>query len=317
MNYLITGATGFIGQSLCPALSSRGHDVIALSRSGGSLPCGLTTRALDLAKGPPPAAWLMGVDAVIHLAGMAHQQAPEAVHEQLNHRAAVELAEAAASAGVGHFVYLSSVKAMGAPTGSNPRDECDSNEPRGAYGRAKRRAEEDLGLAFRQGPMSVTILRPALVYGAQAQGNLALLATAVGRALPRPPDLGGRSMIALEDLVDLILSLAEVPPTGFNTWIVCDGEHYSTRRLHDALRRAAGRPPGRAWWPRWLWRLGAGGLDLLRPLAGDSTWERLFGTELYTSAALRSARDWQPARQFEEVAPQLLSADTGAPEQRA
>ena len=299
MKCLVSGATGFIGRHLCQQLADRGDTVLALSRSGSPLPDGSPTVALDLAGGEVGPDLLQGVEVVFHLAGIAHQQAGPAAYEQVNHLATLALARAAETAGVRCFIFLSSVKAMGPSPGDTERSEQECLPPRDAYGRSKWRAECGLREAFADSAMSVVILRPALVYGAGAKGNLELLAKAVRLGLPRPPDPGGRSMIAREDLVTLLLWVADHPPTGVHTWIACDGRQYSSRYIHDLLRRSAGRRIGTAWLPAWGWRFAAGLLDRLRSRPGESTWDKLFGTELYSNRAVLAATGWRPALTLE------------------
>ena len=252
---------------------------------------------------------LVGIDAVCHLAGIAHRQAPPADYEALNHLASLRLARAAARAGVRCFIYLSSVKAMGPANDDRVRTEEDRVPAHDPYGRSKWAAEVDLRREFATGPMAVVILRPTLVYGPGAAGNLRLLARGVRRGLPRPPLAGERSMIGALDLVELVAALCHnPPPAGVHTWIVTDGERYTTQGLYDLLREALGKGRGRAWLPAWGWRVGASLLDQLRPRDTTPTYERLFGTELYSNAALLAATDWRPRCRIEKVAAALVGS---------
>ena len=301
MKCLVTGATGFVGRQLCRQLAGLGDPVVALSRVGAPLDDGATTVALDLAKCDPDAALLSGVEVVFHLAGIAHQQATEAAYQELNYRATLRLARAAAAAGVKCFVFLSSVKAMGAPTSRASRVEEQCTAPGDAYGLSKWQAECALREAFSASPMSVVILRPALVYGAAAKGNLRLLARGVQLGLPRPPGAGARSMLGLQDLVDLLCAIAANPPPGVHTWIACDDQPYSTRYIYDLLREAAGKRRGVAWLPGWGWRLAAALMDLSRARRGDPMYDKLFGTEVYSNAAVCAAMRWRPQGRLQDV----------------
>ncbi len=305
MHCLVTGATGFIGRSLCKHLLCRGDSVLALSKSGEPLSDGTPTVAMDLVQQLPDAEQLEGVDVVFHLAGIAHQRASAEQHHRLNYFATVELAKAAANAGVGRFVYLSSVKAMGAATGEEPRSEAQCELPEDSYGLSKWQAECGLQELVSCGQMTVRILRPALVYGSGAKGNLALLVRWLRMGLPRPPDYGRRSMIGVPDLIDVLCLAAEHEQAASDTWIVCDGRQYSTRALYDALRLADGKGTGLAWLPAWVWRLVCATADVLRS-APEPTWKKLFTIDLYSNAALSEATGWQPQYQFSDLAPQVL-----------
>jgi len=308
---LVSGATGFVGQQLCQQLLVRGDSFVALSRSGESLANGSPTLAMDLAVGDPDRALLRGVDVVFHLAGIAHRQAGESDYQQLNHHATLRLARLAAAAGVRCFIFLSSVKAMGRCTSQEKRTEDNCALPEDAYGLSKWRAECALREEFDSAAMSVVILRPALVYGPQAKGNLRLLAHGVRLGLPRPPQEGLRSMIAVQDLVNLAYTIACDPPAGVVTWIACDDRLYSTRLFYDLLREANGQGRGYAWLPRWGWRLGAALLDLFLETRRDPTFDKLFGTELYSNAAVLAATTWRPRGNLEDVVAAMLVAGEG------
>ena len=241
-----------------------------------------------------------GVDVFFHLAGIAHTNAGEADYDIINHRATLVLAEHANAAGVRSLLFLSSVKAMGPAKTALPRAEDDCAPPGDAYGLSKWRAECDLRGEFEGSGMAVAIIRPALVYGSEAQGNLALLDRGIRLGLPRPPEEGSRSMIALQDLVDLLQRVAATPGPGVTTWIASDGQQYRTRRVYDLLRQRAGRGTGLAWCPRWLWRLAATGHHLLFP-ASESIWDKLFATELYSNRAVCTALDWVPRLTMDDV----------------
>ena len=282
--------------------------MIALSRSGAALPGGAPTLALDLVHAMPGADVLQGVDVVFHLAGIAHQQAPEAAYAALNENATLKLARQCSAAGVARFVFLSSVKAMGAATGSAERTEQECTLPTDPYGLSKWRAEQALRAEFTADPMAVVILRPALVYGDSAKGNLALLAKGVEAGLPRPPPLGARSMVAVDDLVDLLCIVAREPVQAIQTWIVTDGQHYSTRRVYDQLRAATGRGVAAAWLPTVGWRLAAAVLDCRPGMARGATFYKLFATELYSNRAVLEATSWRPRLRLEDMAGAIMGS---------
>jgi len=298
---LVTGATGFLGRELCAHLQQRGHSLLALSRSGRQPLAGCPVRALDLAGAAVDPQLLQGVEVVFHLAGIAHQRADAADYEQVNHLATVALARAARDVGVRCFVFVSSVKAMGESRSVVERSEKDCQLPRDLYGLSKWRAEAALRAEFDGSDMAVRIIRPALVYGVQARGNLRLLARAVQWGLPRPPADGARSMIALPDLVCLLEAVGQSATGGTETWIATDGHSYSTRAIYDMLRERAGKRPGVAWAPRACWRLAARCHDLLFPTR-ESIWKKMFATELYSNDAICRALGWRPQLRLEDVA---------------
>jgi nucleoside-diphosphate-sugar epimerase len=247
------------------------------------------------------------VDVVYHLAGIAHQQAQEFAYQQLNYRATVKLARLAAAAGVKCFVFVSSVKAMGASDSARPRREDECTVPTDPYSLSKWQAECALREEFSESAMSVIILRPALVYGPGAKGNLGRLAAGVRRGMPRPPAGGARSMIAVQDLVGLLCKVTNDPVPGVQTWIACGDHPYSARAIYDLMRTAIGKDAGVAWLPRWGWWLGAALLDLLSRGGSESTFDKLLGTELYSNAAVLAHTTWRPSWQLEDVIDTMLA----------
>ncbi|MEP5567468.1 MAG: NAD-dependent epimerase/dehydratase family protein [Halioglobus sp.] len=296
----MTGATGFIGGELCRQIREASQSLIACSRHGGSLPDGTPTRSVDFRREHLTVADLESVDVIFHLAGIAHQEAKPADYDLVNHRAVIALAKTAEAAGVQCFVFLSSVKAMGLGDSEAVRTETDCTDPVDDYGLSKWNAEVELNREFSGSSMRVCILRPALVYAQNAKANLALLSRMVDKGLPRPPELGARSMISRKDLCALMLSVALEKQLHVRTFIATDGEAYSTRRIYDAMREARAMGPGVSWSPLWAWRLACGLFDLLRSTP-DSTWNKLFAVELYSNKAAIEGTQWRPSESLEST----------------
>ncbi|MFU8762932.1 MAG: NAD-dependent epimerase/dehydratase family protein [Haliea sp.] len=307
MQALVTGATGYIGRELCRQLLAQGTVLVPLSCRGGALPCGRVTRAVDFRQDTIAGPLLEGIDVVYHLAGIAHQRAPAQQYEVVNHRATIALAEAAERAGVRLFVYLSSIKAMGPASGGGSRREDEVAPPADPYGLSKWQAECALRERFAGSAMAVVILRPALVYGPRAQGNLQWLLRAVRCGFPAPPEGGARSMVGIEDLVQLLLLLSRVVAEGVHTWIVTDGEAYTTRQVYQLLCEALGRSGGGQQLPAWCWRLFATALDVLKREPRGSSYGKLFGAERYDNQALVRATGWQPCQTLASAAPAIVA----------
>ena len=117
-------------------------------------------------------------------------------------------------------------------------------------------------------------------------------------------------MVSVSDLVRALCLVADRGPQGPGgaIWTITDGQGYSTRRLYDALSRACGREPGRAWLPLWCWRLMAGLQDLLARAEPGSHYARLFGSEIYDGSAFGEAFGWTAMETFEDEAPRLVAA---------
>lgn len=261
---LVTGATGFIGSALCPALAGRGFEVRAASRA--------TTG--DLASFDRWDDLLSGIDCVVHLANLAHVRASgiERVRA-LNVDATLRLARAAARRGVRRFIYLSSVKAEAAQARDDP------------YGALK--AEAEAGLAAVDGIERV-VLRPPLVYGPGVKANFLALMRAIDRGLPLPfaSIENRRSLIYVGNLADAIVRCVEAPQAAGRTYGVSDGAPVSTPELCRALGAVLGRPARLFPFPVALLELAPPLRKLTRSLEVDDR-------------AIRAELGWQPPFSFE------------------
>jgi len=112
-------------------------------------------------------------------------------------------------------------------------------------------------------------------------------------------------MIALEDLVELLCVIAQSPPSGVHTWIACGADSYSTREIYDLLRKACGKGRGIGWLPHCAWRLGTQLVDLATGRADESTYDKLFSTEVYSNAAVLADTSWRPRVRLEDVITQI------------
>lgn len=252
---LVTGATGFIGSALALALRARGHEVVAMVGSAdAALPKGVAPwvapRLPSLARDAVEV--LRGFDAVVHAAARAHvldetAADPLAAFRETNTAGTLTLARAAAAAGVGRFVFLSSIGVNGSSSGTSPFRADGVPRPDSPYAQSKWEAEQSLD-ALAAGPdnasgMTVHHVRPPLVYGRGARGNFALLVRLVGTGLPLP--LGAlrapRSFVALDNLVDLLVRLVEHPAPPGGALLVADAEVTTTADFVRAIARAMGR----------------------------------------------------------------------------
>jgi nucleoside-diphosphate-sugar epimerase len=241
---LITGASGFIGQALCRALGDRKQRVRAVVRREGA--CG-TLQAVhsgleevvieDFLR---PINWgplLQGVNYVVHLAARVHF-AGRVAHASESFRAVnvtttEHLARAATEAGVRRMVFLSSVKVNGEQTSVAPFRESDTPAPEDAYACSKWEAERALALVVQETGLSVTVLRPPLVYGPGVKANFLALIRLVASGVPLPlASIGNRrSLIYVGNLVDAIIRAIETSHTGIRTYLASDGVPISTPAL--------------------------------------------------------------------------------------
>lgn len=262
MTVLLTGASGFVGKAVLAAAKRRRVEVRPVFRShasangqsGAVLVPGLDGEA-DWAQA------LQGVDVVIHAAARAHvmreeAQDPLTEYRRVNVQGTSNLARRAAAAGVRRFVFISSIKVNGEATlPGRPFTADDVLAPEDAYGISKAEAETDLRRIAQETGMEVTIIRPPLIYGPGVKGNFSSLIDWVRRGLPLP--LGGiahnrRSLVGLDNLVDLIWVCVEHPKAANQTFLISDGEDLSMAELLRRISKALGRPVRLLWVPAGL-----------------------------------------------------------------
>lgn len=246
MHVLVTGATGFVGDAVVRALAGREMRVrAAVRRPDARLPGAV--EAVQVGDIVGTTRWddaLRGVDAVVHAAARVHVMHdvaadPLAEFRRVNVAGTVRLAREAARAGVKRFVFVSSIKVSGEGTRpGRPFRADDEPDPVDPYGVSKREAEDELRLVARETGLEVAIVRPVLVYGPGVKGNFHSMMRWLHRGVPLP--LGAvhnrRSLVALDNLVDLLVTTLVHPAAANRTFLVSDGEDLSTTEL---LRRTA------------------------------------------------------------------------------
>ena len=243
---LVTGATGFVGRALCAEMQARGEVVVAATRSR-PMDAGFSGQSVlvpDLIGGRDWSSVLDGVDSVVHLAARVHvmrdrESDPLAAFRQVNVQGTERLARAASSSGVRRFIYISSIKVNGESTApGRPFTSLDTPAPRDAYGISKHEAESALLRIAEETGLEVVVIRPPLIYGAGVKANFHSMMQWVQRGVPLPLGAIGnrRSLVALDNLVDLIAVCLRHPQAPGNTFLASDGEDLSTT---DLLRRAA------------------------------------------------------------------------------
>lgn len=313
MTILITGAGGFIGNALIQKFQQRLTPVRVITRvaSAQKLSHGDTIDVREIDSIDARTRWetcLEGVKAIVHLAARAHimrdrASDPLAAFRSVNAYGTLNLAHQAAAAGVRRFVYISSIKVNGESTHGVPFRETDAPNPQDAYAISKWEAEEGLNRLAQVCQMEIVILRPPLVYGPGVKGNFLSLLRLLDLGLPLPFKQcdNRRSLVALDNLVDLVLRCIEHPAAVGQTFCVADGEDLSTPDLLERLGRAMYRPAR-------LWKFPSSGLRLALEMLGKSTiYERLCGSLQIDAGKARRMLEWTPPVDIEEGLGQVAS----------
>jgi nucleoside-diphosphate-sugar epimerase len=253
-------------------------------------------RIRDLAEHDDWSAALHGVESVIHVAGRAHVMRetaddPLAEFRRVNVSATTALAREAVRAGVRRFVFISSIKVNGEETIlGRPYRADDAPAPADAYGVSKHEAESELRHIASETGMEVVVIRPVLVYGPGVKGNFRSMMRWMRRGIPLP--LGAihnrRSLVSLDNLVDLIVTALRHRAAANRTFLVSDGEDLSTTELLRRLGSAFGAVPPLLPVPSVL-------LETSALLLGRGRFvKRLCGSLQVDITETRATLDWTP-----------------------
>ncbi|MDC0883282.1 NAD-dependent epimerase/dehydratase family protein [Litorivicinus sp.] len=295
----VTGASGFVGAALCGELNARGFAVRGTVRSLHSSFSAPGVKPVEVGHLDAATDWssaLAGVDYVIHCAARAHvmhetEADALAAYRSVNVDGSRRLAEQAAAAGVRRLVCLSSIKVNGEQTALGaPFLFSDSPAPEDSYGVSKWEAEQVLWAVAANTGLEVVVVRPPLVYGLGAKGNLERLLKLVRPGLPLPLGmvLNQRSLIGLDNLVDLLICCVEHPAAAGQTLLVSDGEDVSTPDLLRHMAAGFGRSVCLLPVPLPLLRLAG------RALGKQAEVDRLVGSLQIDSRHTRELLNWSP-----------------------
>jgi nucleoside-diphosphate-sugar epimerase len=294
MRILVTGATGFIGARLCQWLVDQAHVVKGVSRSGTGTIAGVEYQAADFTQPQSMDACLQEVDCVVHLAGRAHvlnKSGDSAeLYKSINRDATVQLARQAMAAGVKRFVFISSIGVNGNESADQRFTEASTPNPTADYARSKLEAEIALRELLGAADMQLVIIRPPLVYGADAPGNFRTLLKVVEKGIPSPFSRvrNARSIISVNNLAMLIGLAAQHPDAAGHTFLACDGTDVSTHQMLGALAQGMGKRQMSIPVPQTL-------LELLLKLTGKrDLYTQLCGSLTIEGARARQVLGYQP-----------------------
>jgi len=293
LRLLITGATGFIGRNLCKQAVSDGWDVRPATRDteivGG-------VKVGDLSVNTDWSVALKNVDIVIHLAARVQimddtANNPLEEYRRINTDATLALAKQAEKSGVKRFIYLSTIKVNGESTlpgfRFKPDDEFIPTEP---YALSKYETEQGLLKIARESQMEIVIIRPPLVYGPEVKANFLSMMKWLHKRIPLPFGAihNKRSFVALDNLVDLILTCIDHPAAVNQVFLVSDGEDLSTTELLNRVSAALDKKPR-------LLPVNQQLLEFVLVLLGKKEMaKRLFGSLQIDISKTKEMLNWSP-----------------------
>lgn len=306
MRCLITGGSGFVGRALTGHALAQGYDVrLALRRPlATDETVGVEAVAIgSLSVDTDWTAALRNVEKVVHLAARVHvmndkSSDPLSDFRHVNVAGTANLARQAAASGVRRFVFLSSVKVNGEFTErGHPFTADDAPAPEDPYGVSKHEAEQALRQIAADTGMDVVIIRPPLVYGPGVKANFLSMMRWLARGFPLPLAAmtdNRRSLVALDNLVDLIVTCMNHPEAANQTFLVSDGEDLSTADLLRRMGDAVGYPAQLFHIPPVLLKLGA------KLVKKPGIYQRLCGSLQLDIAKTRQLLGWAPPVSVDE-----------------
>lgn len=297
MRILVTGANGFVGQALCEQALKEGFLVRgSLRKPSDALPNIEKVIIGEINDETKWSAALHNVDVVIHLAARVHvmrESAENPIEEfrKVNVAGTEHLARSAAACGVKRLVFVSSIGVHGKQTIlGRSFSELDNPYPHNDYALSKWEGELALHRVAHETGLEVVIIRPPLVYGADAPGNFAQMLKVLAKNIPLPLASieNRRSLVYIGNFVDVLLKCATHEAAAGQTYLVSDGEDVSTPDLLRQLGAAMGHPAH-------LWPCPPVLLKLAGRLVGKSGQiERLLGSLQVDSSKIRRELGWQP-----------------------
>lgn len=302
---LLTGCTGFVGRSVFTRLCRDGEAVVACSRAEVfKVPsAAVYMRVAELDSSTDWTRVLGGVKAVIHCAARVHvmndtSSDPLTEFRKVNVVGTLNLARQAAAAGVRRFIFISSIKVSGEETTPNQAYKADDDSaPLDPYGISKMEAEGGLRALAAETGMEVVIIRPVLVYGPGVKANFLSMMRWLHKGVPLP--FGAihnlRSLVALDNLVDLIVTCIDHPAAANQTFLVSDGEDLSTTELLRRMGTALGKPVRLLPVPSRLLEVGAA------MLGKQALAQRLCGSLQVDISKTRELLNWTPPVSVDEA----------------
>lgn len=309
---LVTGATGFVGQTLITALLNKNVRVAAAVREKSeALPCDV--QQIKIGNMQSTTAWAEAMPktrVIIHTAARVHvmndkELNPLTEFRKTNVDGTLNLARQAAEAGVQRFIFISSIKVNGEETvKGHPFTPKNNSIPTDPYGLSKYEAEQGLLEIAKKTGMEVVIIRPPLVYGPGVKANFASMVKWVAKGIPLP--LGAinnqRSFVALDNLVNFIIHCIDHPKAANEIFLISDGEDVSTSQLLKKVAKAFNLKSRLIPIPVSLMS------TVARLIGKKAVADRLFSSLQVDSSKARDLLDWQPVITMDEQLKKIAEA---------
>ncbi|HDY7975449.1 TPA: NAD-dependent epimerase/dehydratase family protein [Vibrio vulnificus] len=302
MKILMTGSTGFVGRNT--ASLERIHKHVVRMGEQHDYQSFFTIESLDAETNWDGA--FKHIDAVIHLAGLAHSNRfSDQDYENVNVAGTLRLAREAWKQGARRFVFVSSIGVNGIYTSKKHFSINSLANPHNAYAQSKYNAELGLKELAEETGLEIIIVRPTLVYGPEAPGNFGMLTKLVNKLpfLPFGLATNRRDFISVQNLADLLVTCATHPNAAGHTFLASDGETVSIKEFTNAIAKGLDKKIFQLPVPVTLMRLAG-------KLTGKSAMiEQLYGNLEVDSSNIKEVLGWTPPFTMEQSMALLKQMD--------
>ncbi len=276
--FLVTGSSGFVGRHFCNYLASsrKPYEIIIRPKESSD--------EVEVPVG----------DVLIHLAGRAHvlndeSKNPKKEFFDANCKYALAVARKAHAIGVKRFVYVSSIGVYGVSSFPEPITEESPRAPVELYAESKLEGEQQLkGLSEKLG-FELVIVRPALVYGFDAPGNVERVLRFINKSkfVPFSTDLNKRTFLSINNLVAFLELVAIHPKAAGEAFNIADQQQFSTYQFYRQLARGMNNKALFPRLPRSVWKL------LLKALGKSKLYQQLFENLSLSTCKAQEILDWR------------------------
>lgn len=256
MKTIITGASGFVGQNLSKYLENNGVEVLRFSLRNANWQ--LENKA----------------DAIIHLAGKAHDTSntsDEQEYFHVNTELTKQLFDAFLDSDIRDFIYFSSVKAT-ADTINGVLTEEHLSLPQTPYGKSKLEAEKYLLAQKLPEGKRVFIIRPCMIHGEGNKGNLNLLYKIVEKGIPwfLASFENKRSFLSIDNLNFMVFEILKRKEISSGIYNFADDEYLSTNELITIISTTLNKKPKLWYWSEnWIKKIAQLGDKFSLPLNSE------------------------------------------------
>ena len=302
----VTGASGFIGRSLCEALVSSNKSITGFIRNSESIFTNSRIEQIQVGNINSETNWtnhLYNCECIIHCAGKAHSMSSTNNFDDyysINTQGTKRLAEQAVEAGVKRLVFLSTLKVNGESTDIindlSKFTNFDIPNPKDNYATSKYKAENILWEIASKTELEVVVIRLPLVYGYGVKGNLQKLIKLLKSNIPLPFSLvkNKRSFIGIDNLIDVIIKCIDHPKAIGKTFLVSDDQDLSTPELLKYIAKELGHSPV-------LFPIPISILNLLAFVSGkQNEVNRLIGSSQADISFTKKTLNWTPNVSIQE-----------------